>query len=174
MTENEAIEVMKANYPKCCKMVDGRLKGGFDDRDCDLGQSFTTGIKALEEIQQYKAIGSVGEFKNAMERLKPKMVIRYGITTHECPKCGQFLHDDQNFCQDCGTRLDWSEEDNKAKIEVGDIVYYAQTNEKAVVICKTVNGKKCKVMFDDFDIATLSYDELTQTGEQINLKEMLK
>ena len=131
MTENEAIEVMKANYPKCCKMVDGRLKGGFDDTECELGQAFTTGIKALEEIQQYRAIDTVEECKIAVERMK-------------------------------------------AKIEVGDIVCYAQTKEKAVVICQIVDGKKCKVMFDDFDIATVSYDELTQTGEQINLKEMLK
>ena len=62
----------------------------------------------------------------------------------------------------------------KAKIEVGDIVYCEQTKEKAVVICKTVEGKKCKVMFDDFDIVELSYYEFTKTGEQINLQELLK
>lgn len=37
MTENEAIELLKNNYPKTRKMVDGRLQGGFDDHECDVG-----------------------------------------------------------------------------------------------------------------------------------------
>ena len=35
MTEQEAIAIIKKNYPKCCKMVNGRYEGGFDDTDCE-------------------------------------------------------------------------------------------------------------------------------------------
>ena len=56
MTENEAIELLKNNYPKTRKMVDGRLQGGFDDHECDVGIVIDLAIKALEEIQQYRAI----------------------------------------------------------------------------------------------------------------------
>lgn len=42
-------------------MVNGRYKGGFDDTDCELGQAFNIAIKALEEVQQYRAIGTPEE-----------------------------------------------------------------------------------------------------------------
>ena len=61
MTEQEAIAIIKKNYPKCCKMVNGRYEGGFDDTDSELGQAFNIAIKALEEVQQYRAIGTPEE-----------------------------------------------------------------------------------------------------------------
>lgn len=51
MTEQEAIAIIKKNYPKCRKMVNGRYEGGFDDTDCELGQAFNIAIKALEECR---------------------------------------------------------------------------------------------------------------------------
>lgn len=56
MTENEAIEVLKNNYPKTCKMVNGRYQGGFDNTECDFGQALTIAISALKEIQQYRSM----------------------------------------------------------------------------------------------------------------------
>ena len=70
MTENKAIELLKNNYPKTCKMVDGRLKGGFDDHECDVGIAIDLAINALEEIQRYRAIGTVERCKNAVEICK--------------------------------------------------------------------------------------------------------
>jgi len=63
MSEKEALEILKTMYPKKCKMVDGRLKGGFDNHECKEGQVLDMAIKALEEIQQYRAIGTVEELK---------------------------------------------------------------------------------------------------------------
>lgn len=51
-------------------MVDGRLQGGFDDHECDVGIAIDLAIKALEEIQQYRAIGTVEECREAMEKQK--------------------------------------------------------------------------------------------------------
>lgn len=67
MTEQEAIAIIKKNYPKCCKMVNGRYEGGFDDTDCELGQAFNIAIKALEEVQQYRAIGTMEELQTMKE-----------------------------------------------------------------------------------------------------------
>lgn len=67
MTESEAIAIIKKNYPKCCKMVNGRYEGGFDDTDCELGQAFNIAIKALEEVQQYRAIGTMEELQTMKE-----------------------------------------------------------------------------------------------------------
>ena len=68
MTENEAIELLKNNYPKTRKMVDGRLQGGFDDHECDVGIVIDLAINALEEVQQYRAIGTLEECRAAMEK----------------------------------------------------------------------------------------------------------
>lgn len=76
MTENEAIELLKNNYPKTRKMVDGRLQGGFDDHECDVGIVIDLAINALEEVQQYRAIGTPEEClrnKDFLDFLSDKM-----------------------------------------------------------------------------------------------------
>ncbi len=70
MTEQEAIKVIKNNFPKTCKMVDGRYKGGFDDTECDFGKALLLSISALEEIQQYRALRTVEEFKRKINDVK--------------------------------------------------------------------------------------------------------
>ena len=58
MTENEAAVIIKKNFPKTCKVVDGRYKGGFDDVDCDFGGALLLAISSLEEVGKYRAIGT--------------------------------------------------------------------------------------------------------------------
>ena len=69
MTEQMAIEVIKKLVPKTCKKVDGRLKGGFDDWESDDGRAIQAAIQALEEIQQYRAIGTVEDIKKVISFL---------------------------------------------------------------------------------------------------------
>lgn len=56
MEADEAVEVLKKNYPKCCKKVDGRYQGGFDDFESELGQAITTAISALEIVQKIPVV----------------------------------------------------------------------------------------------------------------------
>lgn len=56
MEAEKAIQTLQANYPKTCRMVDGKRKGGFDDLESDLGQAFTTAIAALEKIQKISTV----------------------------------------------------------------------------------------------------------------------
>ena len=79
MTEQEVIAIIKKNYPKCCKIVNGRYKGGFDDTDCELGQAFNIAIKALEEVQQYRAIGTPEECRAAVE----KQIVEKELESHD-------------------------------------------------------------------------------------------
>lgn len=108
MAEQEAIAIIKKNYPKCCKMVNGRYEGGFDDTDCELGQAFNIAIKALEEVQQYRAIGTPEECRAAMGRSNEKTRIIDGIT--EC--CGYdfgidaFQIELSKFCPVCGRKIE--------------------------------------------------------------------
>lgn len=84
MTEQEAIDILKGNYPKTCRMVNGILKGGFDDLECEFGQAITMGISALEEILKYREIGTKEERREAREKqiqYKPTLYQQY------CWKC---------------------------------------------------------------------------------------
>lgn len=117
MTENEAIKRVK--------------EFGLYHAIGDLPYStltvkaFEMAIKALEDIQQYQAIGTVEECRAAVEKqnAKPVCVQERGI--HEkpmikeyfCPQCGVPLNvaDESNnfktlkcvFCPVCGQKLDW-------------------------------------------------------------------
>lgn len=123
MTENEAIEILKNNYPKTCKMVNGRLQGGFDDHECDVGIVIDLAIKALEEVQQYREIGTVEECRESVEKQTARKGIREeikkgynrGMHHYYCPVCYKKgdLSNKCNvglYCSDCGQKLDWSDE----------------------------------------------------------------
>lgn len=61
MTENEAIGQLKYMYKTC---MDEKCK---HKGQCDLCcESKNMAIQALEEIQQYRAIGTIEEFRQAM------------------------------------------------------------------------------------------------------------
>ena len=118
MTENEAVEILKNNYPKTCKMVNGRYQGGFDNTECNFGQALTMAIKALKEIQQFREIGSVEECREAVEKQKPKKIIIEPYCPTECPTCGHELSTSLGDgyykyptflkrCPNCGQAIQW-------------------------------------------------------------------
>lgn len=114
MTENECIEILKNNFPKTCKMVDGRYKGGFDDTECEFGQALLLSISALEEIHQYRTIGTVEECWEAREKQRGKKPVLYKDTNRaDCPVCGNTVRSISkpfgDWCSHCGYKLDWSE-----------------------------------------------------------------
>lgn len=109
MTENEAIEVIK-------RLI------GISPSERIVG-AVNMAISALEEIQKYRAIGTVEEFREAREGETPKKPIMkpfYEDMEEEylcCPACGDILTDripvdNKDFyfhCLNCGQKLDWRE-----------------------------------------------------------------
>lgn len=113
MKPEEAINVLLENVPKCCKMIDGRYQGGFNDWDCDMGQAIRLAVLALQDIRNYRnivnktdrnelakiidewleysKIGTVEECREAMEKQKPKKVIIKPWEPSICPTCGMEL-----------------------------------------------------------------------------------
>lgn len=94
------------------------------DHAQDVNEALEIAKQALEEIQQYREIGTVEECREAAEKQKPKKPrLNYkrkflveGIYT--CPTCGnarlkKYANERQNnsFCWDCGQAIDWSEEE---------------------------------------------------------------
>lgn len=91
MTENEAIEEIKKKIcgerPTQHICSDGCMKG--NDK-CAL----SVAIKALEEIQQYRAIGTVDECRAAVDKQtakKPYLEQAEMDECWECPTCDSFI-----------------------------------------------------------------------------------
>lgn len=68
-----------------------------------------------QEIQQYRAIGTVEECREAMERQIPKKYKKIhpckSVTYYQCPCCDGLLHINENFCGECGQAILLEEED---------------------------------------------------------------
>lgn len=107
MTEQEAIE---------------KIKDLSDRGYPTLRTAKEIAIKALEEIQQYRAIGTVEECREARANQKPKIVkdrkwaekfqgIPYCVQG-DCRKCGckVIKSTNTNYCYVCGPLLNWNDE----------------------------------------------------------------
>ena len=70
---------------------------------------------ALEEIQQYRAIGTLEECLEAVEKQtdeKPTAVLGiFGGKEYECKNCGSDVCYGDEYCRWCGQKLDWSDEE---------------------------------------------------------------
>lgn len=104
--ETEAIECLKSNKP-----TSGYLM---------LQESIDMAIKALEEIQKYRKIGTVEECRAAVERQNPRAAITEkednGIKKYTCSACGRYMGWSTGtlparYCWKCGQKLDWSDEE---------------------------------------------------------------
>ena len=110
MTENEAIKIIKQ-------------ENGWESNQ-RIKDAFSMAIKALEEIQQYKAklqafeaIGTIEECQAAVEKMKPKKaIVKKGIPY--CPCCeaialtetgDSFLDYEVNHCDYCGQAIQGKE-----------------------------------------------------------------
>ena len=72
-------------------------------------------ISALEEIQQYREIGTVEECRADREKQSPKkpriLVSRGGKggKYYTCPSCGGVIGKYIPFCRSCGQAIQWDE-----------------------------------------------------------------
>ena len=116
MTESEAKGFIQGKLD-CMKKCDiSNKEDNASDNDCDnceycysqgtFGEqknAFEMAIKALEEVQQYRAIGTVEECRVAVDKMKPKKTAIEAIKVHICPVCGSSgIYD---YCGNCGQRV---------------------------------------------------------------------
>lgn len=108
MTENETIEELHGIRPY----------GGIIPQR--RAEALDVAIKALEEVQQYRAIGTPEECRAAMERQNPIAAIAEkedtGTTKYTCQACGRYIGWSTGtlparYCWKCGQKLDWSDEE---------------------------------------------------------------
>ena len=102
MTENEAN--MSIQYAVCVLEAIGNGLTLSNENDREEACAFA--IQALEEIQQYRAIGTVEECRNAVERMKPKKKVIEMVESVKCANCGSGCINE--YCSKCGQAIDWS------------------------------------------------------------------
>lgn len=134
MTEHEAIKELETSID-LAKMCTQNY-----ERKNEI-QGYEMAIKALEEVQQYRQIGTVMELQNmknnyfealsdwrqyrkigtleecraAVEKQtdeKPTAVLgTFGGTDYECKNCGSDVCYGDEYCRWCGQKLDWSDKE---------------------------------------------------------------
>lgn len=109
MTENEAIEELQTAI-ELAKMCTQNL-----ERKREI-QGYEMAIKALKEVQQYRAIGTPEECRAAVKKQTAKKVksisqVKDGDSyvglIGRCPCCEDILEEGTVYC-DCGQKLDWN------------------------------------------------------------------
>lgn len=111
MTEQEAIKVFNT------VLLLGKCELPADEAN----EAINLSIKALEEIQKYRSIGTVEECRDAIEKQIPKKPINCKMSKIKtavgwcCPSCGNGLYWDTDYgqqkfihCTECGQKLDWN------------------------------------------------------------------
>ena len=99
MTEQEAIKILTLGNPERRAMP-------------YLAPVYDVAIKALEEVQQYRALGTVEELKEAKEKQvakKPKYEDEFCV--YLCSNCDDVVFVKQKHCERCGQKLYWGNED---------------------------------------------------------------
>lgn len=89
-----------------------------------LDEAVGMAINALEEVQQYRQIGTVEECREAVDKQtakKPTLIDYKKYTNfvdnadflqdaYWCPNCKRVVRSG-SFCRDCGQHIDWSDEE---------------------------------------------------------------
>lgn len=101
MTENEILKDLQ-NYQGILK-AKTRINAGVNP---EIALNAVT--EAIDIIEQYRAIGTIEEFKALKEKSEPKKVLKRG-DFYKCPVCNHWVGFGYGYCDGCGQKLDWSE-----------------------------------------------------------------
>ena len=92
-----------APYHEVIQLLDKEPTANSDDRELS------------EELEQYRAIGTLEECQAAVEKMKPKKVVIKNRMPY-CPCCGtkattdtgdSFVDYGLDYCNECGQKIDW-------------------------------------------------------------------
>lgn len=117
MTENEAIQQLEFDRamalfdPATGEVIKPEILKALNKENYLTYMADEVAIKALKEIQQYRAIGTVEECREAMEKQRPKKPHRnYKKFSGLWCKCGWYLGQKQcldiKYCPNCGQAID--------------------------------------------------------------------
>ncbi len=105
MTVQEAISIIKS------------IRKEYEKKKFGI-EAIDISIQSMEEVEQYRALGTVEELKEAREKQVAKRPIEQlsldgALKGGKCPTCGRWINNGRHwmYCE-CQQKLDWSEEDD--------------------------------------------------------------
>lgn len=111
MDYQEAIEYMRKESHNQCVNSEGQ-------------DAYIIAISAMQELQEYKQLGTLEEVREAVEKQRTKKPTYDGdgyapdgtfiFDEWLCPNCGsryEVDYDDYSYCPNCGQRIDREEEE---------------------------------------------------------------
>ena len=115
MTESEAIKILKKDSCyECAQGTDSPLNCEYGE--CRVAKATRVAIKALEDVQQYRTIGTLEECRAAVE----KQTTMYWDAKHDeciCPRCAthnptwnmraKTVEHDKAYCWHCGQSVEF-------------------------------------------------------------------
>ena len=120
MTPEEAIKDLKYDNERCLRICEGACLN-IEKNQCNCRDGVIE--RMLDELLQYREIGTVEECREAVEKQEAERVeyetnavFSNGFSHYrigKCPICDNRYNsnDEINYCSKCGQKLDWSEED---------------------------------------------------------------
>ena len=113
MTEQEAIELLQNLNVKLTDMAGHKTNGIEKIFGWNEITAICEAINALEEVEQYRAIGTPEECRAAVEKQRAKKpnYDDYHRAGYRCQTCNNVNPWGYKHCKHCGQKLDWSEEE---------------------------------------------------------------
>lgn len=115
MTVEEAIKIIGGAWSLMCQT---NIRFDFIT---DYREAAEIAVKALNEVQKYREIGTVEECREAVEKQKAKEIVcendsvfSNGFSHYRigrCPMCDRYYNsnDEVNYCSKCGQAIQWDE-----------------------------------------------------------------
>ena len=122
MDRNNIIDACKTAISAMQELREYKQLGTLEEMKL-LKATHLTGVELaqiscmLKQLAEYEKIGTLEEVREVVERQKEKKVadIRGNdkLKFCTCPSCGKRITNVEggNYCQNCGQKLDWSEEE---------------------------------------------------------------
>lgn len=110
MDYQEAIEELKSLHRHCSDMINESEPDSVWRKDC---KALDVAISAMQELQEYRRLGTLEEVREAVEIRKEERPIAvlgtFGGEEYECKNCGSPVDHMDDYCKWCGQKQDWSE-----------------------------------------------------------------
>ena len=125
MTDHEAIKINGWTFEETVKTAENLMESEKNMFKWDVLRHLRDFAENFcEEIQQYRAIGTPEECRAAVEKQiakKPEPIdykkymdsvknAKFLIGAYWCPNCNRIVRSG-DYCDDCGQKLDWSDEE---------------------------------------------------------------
>lgn len=112
MDYQEAIEELKSLKEHCFDMIDKEDKDSVWIKDCE---ALSVAISAMQELQEYKQLGTLEEVRDAVEKQKERKPIKQKESRirytdgYICPRCGGGFTGTgiADYCYHCGQKILW-------------------------------------------------------------------